>query len=386
MKENRNANGSGVTALLDVPTADAIGLPGSLYGEAAYLEEQKRLFPRTWAVVGVGARIPAPGDCLPVDLAGWPLLLLRDGEGEVRAFINICRHRAMRVVTEPCKGRSSLVCPWHGWTYGLDGRLRGTPMIGGETKHKVKGIDPKSLPLREVRVGRWHDFILVNIEGNAPAIGEHMRPLDELLADYDLTRVAHAGSRNHSYPGNWKISIEGAIEDYHLPWGHPQLVEGVKDRGCKTFGSGICYAATSGLSELQGSGGDTLLKPILARSAGPQTRFFIVNVFPTGIMTVTRNELVLGLFTPDGPERTRIEFDYYYAADSVADGAARSAIESAMDDLVFIAGQDRSYVENVQATSAIRDLAGIGTRFSPHWEGGVHHFQKMVAAFLSGPN
>ena len=95
------------------PAGEALGLPGRAYGEDFYRLEQRELFPRLWCVAGFSSDIPESGDMMPVELAGWPLVLVRGEDGEVRAFHNICRHRAMRVVPAPCRGHSALVCPWH---------------------------------------------------------------------------------------------------------------------------------------------------------------------------------------------------------------------------------------------------------------------------------
>ena len=114
------------------PTGEAWGLPGCIYGSEFFAFEQRHLFPRTWCAAGFASDIPDPGDVCPVVLAGWPLLLVRDENREVRAFHNVCRHRANRVVDAPGRQLKSLTCPWHGWTYAFDGTLVGTPRLGGE--------------------------------------------------------------------------------------------------------------------------------------------------------------------------------------------------------------------------------------------------------------
>ena len=149
---------------LNAPLGEARGLPGCVYGEDFFELERRLLFPRSWCAVAVGAELPEPGDALPTSLAGWPLLLVRGRDGGIKAFHNICRHRGMRVVMEPCKGRNNISCPWHGWTYDLDGRLVGTPHLGGRGVHRVEAHDPDKLGLKPVRVGCWNDLVVVNID------------------------------------------------------------------------------------------------------------------------------------------------------------------------------------------------------------------------------
>ena len=125
---------------LQGPIDQAVGLPGRAYGEAFYRLEQRSLFPRGWCVVGVGAQVPEPGDVMPIDLAGWPLLAIRSNAGEVRCFHNICRHRANKLVHEPGTGHKRLSCSWHGWTYDLEGRLVSTPDLGGGGVQEAPGF------------------------------------------------------------------------------------------------------------------------------------------------------------------------------------------------------------------------------------------------------
>ena len=127
----------GVMRRLHERTAAVRGLPGQAYGRAFYEHEQRKLFPRAWCVAALASDLPNPGNVVPVDLAGWPPLLVRGADMEVRAFHNLCRHRAMRLVNEPRNVGRALACPWHAWRYGLDGALLATPRVGGEKKHAL---------------------------------------------------------------------------------------------------------------------------------------------------------------------------------------------------------------------------------------------------------
>ena len=382
-------------AALARPPALAEGLPGSAYGAEFHAIEQHRLFPRAWCAVAVAARIPAPGDVLPVDLAGWPLLLVRDhadaagGEGPIRVFHNLCRHRANRVVREPCRGLRRMACGWHGWTYGLDGRLLSTPQLGGPRDHHAAGLDPAGLGLEPVRSGRWLDYVFVNLDGNAPPLHEHLAPLTQLLADLDLAGLRHGAGWSDHYPGNWKICIEGAVEDYHLPWGHPQVVRGAVARDCRIDTAPGCYAATFTRNSYPPGAtpqryGDGSLPLVPGASAEDARGVRVVNVFPTGLMAITVDHLMLGLFTPDGAERTRLEFDLYFHPDAAADAAHAGARAAKVAGWQQVIAEDVDFVRDVQAGCALRDAAGIRTRFSPYWEGAVQHFQRLVIDTLKG--
>ena len=154
---------------LGCSTEKVEGLPGKFYGASFFEEERNRLFPRLWCAVGVASEIAHSGDAVPVDLAGWPVVLVRDHSGEVRAFHNICRHRGMSLLQEKVNGLEAFSCPWHAWRYGLNGHLLNTPRVGGETTHTQDGLDSSDLGLLPIRVAQWQDMIFVNLDGKAPA-------------------------------------------------------------------------------------------------------------------------------------------------------------------------------------------------------------------------
>jgi phenylpropionate dioxygenase-like ring-hydroxylating dioxygenase large terminal subunit len=372
------------------PTAKAEGLPARAYREGFYRVEQEQLFPRAWCAVGVASEIPSPGDAMPVDLAGWPLALVRQRDGNIAAFHNVCRHRGMRLLPAPCKGRAVLRCPWHSWTYDLAGRLVATPDLGGDKVRAAPGFDFAELGLRQVRLARWQDYLFVNIDGKAPEFADHIRPFQRFLGGYDLSVMRHGGRWEGSYPGNWKIAVEGAIEDYHLPWGHPELMQGVAARNARVDFAEHCFAAVSGRFEYPTGQGPALTRLKRAMPSMPVAppaepeRYFVINLFPVGLVTLRADTMMLGLFTPDGPERTRLVFHHYFAGEAASDPAFARQRQEIVDNLAYVAEQDIGYVAGVQSNLATRDRLDFPTRFSAYWEGGVQHFQKMVVETIRG--
>ena len=370
-------------AELNRPAGEALGLPASAYSQAFHELENRYLFPRTWAVVAMGAELPNPGDVLPVKLGDWPVLLVRDAEGTIRAFLNICRHRGMRIVDKAARGREVLRCPWHSWTYGLDGRLLRRPKFKHHATDERAGSELEEFGLKPVAVGLWHDNIFVNIAGNAPPFEEHRKPLDALFADYDLAGLRYGGHWEHFYDGNWKIAIEGGIESYHMPYGHAQYMRGVTnyeeriathDHSYAFIDSRVTYGSSADPLVVL----DNALPVISTREVDGEATSYIGSVFPTGFIMTFRNHVTFGFMTPDGWNRTRIVLYFYYPGESATDPALaeeRAAVEKEWE-LVF--SQDDPFVRNVHDNLKVRDQAGIRLRFSPYWEGAVHHFQKMV--------
>ena len=364
------------------PAGEALGLPGRAYGAGFFELEQRRLFPRTWCASGFASDVPEPGDALPVDLAGWPLVLVRGGDGEVRAFHNVCRHRSNRVVDAPCRGLKRLTCPWHGWSYDLAGKLLGTPRIGGEKAHEDASFDTAVLGLKAVPTAVWLDFVMVNIDGNAARFEDHIRPLRKLLSDYDYDDIRVGAGWSMMFEGSWKLTVEGALEDYHIPCIHPELMEGsTQDRPRLDHAPG-CYFANSANRDSASVHGKVRREagvegpPLLREGAEPRT--FAINVFPTGFITARVDMLLLQVMLPHGARRTRIASREYYKGDAATDPALAGLREavSALWQKVF--EQDQPLVGNVQHNMDRPGQRGIRTRFSPFWESNVQRFQQSV--------
>ena len=376
-------------AALDRPAGEAVGLPGIAYGPGFYDLEQRALFPRAWCAVGYSSDIPEPGDARPVDLAGWPLLLVRGKDGQIRAFHNVCRHRANRVVDAPCQGLGNLVCPYHGWTYGLDGKLLRTPRIGGQRAHDDPGFDTTDVDLKPVRVARWLDYVLVNIDGKAPAFAEHIAPLDALLSDYDLTDLRMRESWSIDFPANWKLTIENAIEDYHLPFIHGELVRGVVESRPRLDFAERCFHANSSVFEYrersranEAMALNAGLPWLLQDDPAIERRTFVISVFPTGFINTRVSYLWLWLILPDGAGRTRIDTRYYYKGEAATDPAFADDRRKIVEEMGLVMEEDVALVRNVQSNMERPGEAGIRTRFSPFWEANIQRFQQSVVSVL----
>ncbi len=357
------------------PIAQAEGLPGLFYGEAFYALEQERLFPRGWCAVTVGAAIPNAGDIVPIDVAGWPIIVLRDRDGAIRAFHNICRHRALRLVGEARCAARMIRCPWHAWTYDLTGRLLATPEIGGPRQHEAAGFTTEELGLKPIRIGQWLDYIFVNLDGAARDFATHVAGLQDLVANLDLGGLRHGGRIDEAYRGNWKVSTESGIEDYHLVFGHPQL-DAHLFRNSRFCGADGVF--TGGIVAMQAdAAGLGALPPLTTCDGTSWPGMIVLSVFPTGTVLITPDHVMLGMLLPDGPARTRVELHLYFKNTPDWD-AHQAGRDGALAMWREVLPQDFQFIEGTQATLAMRDAAGIRTRFSPYWEQAVRHFQQMV--------
>jgi len=378
-------------AALYRPTAEATGLPGRAYDSEFYRFEQRRLFPQTWSAVALASDLPDPGDAMPVTLAGWSLIVLRGEDGDLRAFHNICRHRAMRVLGRACKGRTTLSCPWHRWTYDLSGKLIATPRIGGAHQNTDPTFTPASDGLEPVALGRFLDLIFVNIDGKAPPFQEHIAPLAELLSEFDLSDLRLGERFSLRYPGNWKVSIEGALEEYHIPFGHPQHVRSVYGDNPGVIHAGHTYMGTFNARQYRdrhdaaaSAGMDDAIPPLPRRQSTGGERAYSMNIFPTGHLDLRGNRVNLGLFLPDGPERTDVVLGMYYRGKAASDPELATLRSRAAAEMRRVFEQDIEFARHVHENAKLRDAAGLDTCFAPFWEGSVQRFQQAVVEVLRG--
>jgi choline monooxygenase len=377
-----------VAALMNEPAA-AKGLPGKAYTDPEFFRlEQATLFPRRWMAIGVAHDVAEPGDAKPVTVAGWPLVMVRGRDDRLRVFINICPHRGMSPIGEPCKNLTTIRCPWHSWTFDLDGSLIAQPNIGGVGVNKVDGFDREKLGLREVRCGVWMNTVFVNIDGKAPPFEDHIAPLLKHCAEYDFSLLRHGGWHDLEIPANWKLTVEGGIEDYHLPWIHGQIFNGRPNWWGRAVMDGTMVGTESCIPQpadanLINTRSVNLPKfPNLSPEARDMGNFFCM--FPNLGVTVLTDHIAVTQFVPQAADRTYYRKDYYFVGDEAASGEKYAASRKAVGEgWKLINAQDGPLVETLQKNHGVRDRIGIDNRFTPAWEGAVQRFQQLVVETMA---
>ena len=201
-------------------------LPGRVFRDPGYLAlELDGWIARTWLFVGRMADLPAVGDARTAP--GLPIFVVKSAPDRVRAFHNACRHRGHRLIAEPCHRLKKIVCPYHHWTYELDGRLALTPNAAGARRHDLEGLDRSAHSLVPVRCETWHDWIFINLDGGAPRLEEFVAPLADKISFVDFSRLRHFLTMERREIGaNWKICMENTMEPYHVPVVHASSAEG----------------------------------------------------------------------------------------------------------------------------------------------------------------
>ncbi len=373
------------------PTAQAEGLPASAYtSEEFFRLERERLFPRRWMAIGFASDVPHPGDAWPLTAAGWPLVMVRGRDDKLRVFHNICLHRGMSPIAEPCRNLSTIRCPWHSWTYDLDGSLLAQPNIGGVGVNREEGFDRASLGLREVRAEVFLDTVFVNIDGTAPPLAEHVAPFKRYFHEFDFSLLRRDPKRGYEgiWHVNWKLGFESGIEDYHLPWVHPELFEKHGSWRGNGFVDGMMIGTEDEIpSEYRSSivdldRGALPMFPGLSEDAAWRGNFMIL--FPNVGYSVLPDHLDIFIMLPETPTRSWMRGSLHFVGDKALTPryeAARQKVREAWD---LIGEQDAPIAERVQANQFARDVAGIPNRFSPVWENAVQRFQQLVIETIDG--
>ncbi|HYS43167.1 MAG TPA: aromatic ring-hydroxylating dioxygenase subunit alpha, partial [Geobacteraceae bacterium] len=227
--------------LTRVPVQLAHTLTPEAYRSTAYFEiERDRVFATSWVCVGYISQLAEPGDTLVASVGDQPIFVVRNRQGSLRAFYNVCRHRGSQLVDDD--GKHELIrCPYHAWGYSLEGKLLGTPYFKGldvpEVERQfydtseVKEFRKEDYGLLPVLVDSWGCFVFVNLDPRARPLAEWLGDLPQRYGRYPLSALRLIKRKRFDIRANWKLIAENFMEYYHLPWVHPELttVSGVKE-------------------------------------------------------------------------------------------------------------------------------------------------------------
>jgi choline monooxygenase len=332
-------------------------LPWAWYTDLEILRrEQELIFRRAWQYAGPAERIAEPKSFLTCQAGDLPVVVVCDEDSDLRAFVNVCRHRGS-IVMDGHGRRATLQCSYHAWTYGLDGTLKAAPRADREPD-----FDPSGLSLLPVSVETWGPFVFVHPDAAAPALADTLGRLPELVPDLETLRFHHRSE--YELAANWKIACENFLECYHCPVAHPgfSAVVDVDPDAYVLEANGTFWSQYARLRDDEAAPGGQfhLLFPNVK-----------LNVYPGPL------NLSIGPVLPAGPERAIGYLDYFFPAD-----ADEAWIEElvAFDDQV--GREDTKLVESVQR--GVRSGAIDHGRLLPESEQLVALFQRRVAEVLAG--
>ena len=339
----------------------ASALPARYYfGDDMLAMEQRAVFARSWQLVAHHSQLAEAGDHVVEKIADVPVIVIRGQDNVLRAFPNVCRHRAGPLALCNGKGARALHCKYHGWTYTLEGQLRSAPEMQAAEDFKVEDIR-----LPPLRVHEWQGLVFVALDDRVTPFEQVYAGIVERIAPIDLASMRYLRRDSYDIDCNWKVYIDNFLEGYHLPHVHPGLSKVLDYRAY-----------------------DTELFPWYSLQSSPlrdggefygEGEAFYYHVYPNVMLNIMPGRLQTNRILPLGPGRCRVEFDYYYAQDEKA--MSRIAADQAFSDEVQI--EDVTICEAVQKGLA----SGFyeAGRLCPKRESGVWHFQNLLrAAYADG--
>ncbi|MCV2403541.1 aromatic ring-hydroxylating dioxygenase subunit alpha [Marinomonas sp. C2222] len=210
------------TASISIDQIRQHGLPAATFrNKDIYQQECDAILKNGWASIGCGQQILNSGDILPAQLFGQSLIALRNKDGEIGVFHNICRHKAAPLVDEPCNKRA-LMCPYHKWSFNMSGELINAPLYFGNKKQKMSAEDKADKGLIPVRFAIWWDIIFVNIDGAADPFVDFIQPIEKQLTAYSPEDIRIINTTDYEGQVNWKLAIDNFLDGYHVPFVHSQ--------------------------------------------------------------------------------------------------------------------------------------------------------------------
>ena len=295
----------------DTFTSGARTLPQRYFiSPGVFAKEQEKIFSTHWVLVGHQSQIAKAGDYFVSEVAGESLLVVRDQNAEVRGFYNVCRHRGTRLCEEKNGHSAAIQCPYHAWTYGLDGRLVGAPHMD-----KVHGFERTEHSLYAMGLALWEGFIFVSLVDAPTPLEEVFAPLAGKFGHWNLPKLRSARRIEYDVRANWKLIFENYSECYHCPGVHPALqkltpYDLAENDLCEGPFLGGFMPITRGHS-LTLTGNSCAL-PVGDIKGEDHDRVFYYSIFPNMLLSMHPDYVMVHQLWPHSPERTLIQCDWFF--------------------------------------------------------------------------
>lgn len=360
-------------------------LPSFWYTDpAVFAAEKENIFFRSWRFACHKNDLPKAGDYMTLNILEEPIFVIRGKDMVLRAFFNVCQHRAHTLLEGRGNAKHAIVCPYHAWSYTPEGNFRKAPQ-----SEYVTDFDPHAYNLKEVRLQEFGSFIFVNVDENAPPL-EAFAPgyLESMTGHFkDLEKVAYAEEQVYEIDANWKVVVENALEGYHFPYSgeyHKSLTNLVDASKGETN-------VHENWIELYAPRGDLEKAPYTLpadENEGTTSAFVTLFLSPDCLIYNWPNMSMVSVFlvVPEGPEKSRVENKYYFVP---GEGNDKTTLEG-MDWFNHGLGPEDAAL-NLGCQAGLRSRGYRAGRFMYHPENsglgehGVHYFQKLVRNAVNGP-
>jgi choline monooxygenase len=371
---------------VDEKIESAHTLASNFYTDPSILDAEKsRVFRRTWQLVstlntpcgesvgenGTKRTIADPESFFTVDVIGEPVVVVRDKLGTLRAFSNVCRHRAGPIAQgSGCK--NVFRCGYHGWTYTLDGRLIGTPDVEG-----VEFFDRSNMGMAPLRLETWEQLIFVNFDPNAEPLSAYLGKIPEQARGFQFEGLQSVERRDYVIDCNWKVYVDNYLEGYHIPIAHPGLMREIDYANYRTDTYRYYSQQFAPIRAMKPEDvGERFYPP----GSGLQEALYFW-IFPNLMLNVYPDNLSTNLIIPLSHDKTLTIFEWFFH--DAHSEKVRERINRA------VAFSDEVQQEDIELCRSVQRGLNSSTydrgRYSVKRENGVHHFHMLLSEFLSKP-
>jgi choline monooxygenase len=355
-------------------------LASRFYTDPAILDVEKaRIFLRTWQLVGtldhacgevngVKRTIMDPESFFTAEVAGEPIVVVRDEDGTLRAFSNVCRHRAGPIASgSGCK--SVLRCGYHGWTYTLDGRLIGTPDVEG-----VEFFDRRTMGMVPLRLETWEQFIFVNFNCDAEPLSAYLGNIPEQARGFQFAGLQFAERRDYVIECNWKVYVDNYLEGYHIPIAHPGLMREIDYAQYRTDTFRYHSQQFAPIRAMKAEdAGERAYAPVSGRQ---EALYFWI--FPNLMLNLYPDNVSTNLIVPLSQDKTLTIFEWFFH--EVGSAKVQERMKKAIAFSDEVQQEDIGLCESVH--QGLRSSLYDRGRYSVKRENGVHHFHMLLGEFL----
>ena len=375
-------------------TALVRGLPNAAFTTQAFLSlEYETLFKRSWVFAGRAGEVANCGDVKPVEVAGSSLFLVRGADHEIRVFHNVCPHRGARLVTESLQETSTLTCPYHAWSYDLDGHLKGRPHYHGPDQHDRGNHHAPRSPgenrvcLFEVRSVVWHDWVFVNLDRAAQSFDDYLATIRSHFEGWDLSQFCYAYHDQFEFRCNWKLATENFTDYYHNFKVHPNTV----GAGFVAADSGPAHPEGVHLSLLSTlTGPDQLFSPLIVSglptlSGITQDRMLTqpaAILFPNTGLVISPEKLQFVYFEPVDPANCIMHLWFYFVGDAAEAPEHEKSRQLIYTEFENVNQEDAGICRRLQEGRSCD--AYDGGRLAPYWDASTAHFHRQIADAILG--
>lgn len=354
------------------PFQQAHAMPKSVYTcEYFHEQELEHIFSKEWFCAGRASTLEKPGDYLTLELAGQPIMVVRDKDGSLRAQSNVCLHR-MSTLLHGTGNVKLIVCPYHAWTYNLDGSMRGAP---GMTRNEAFCKDHLKLP--QIRCEEWLGWVMISLDPEARPVSEQLVDVENMVEDFDMGNYVETFSETFTWDTNWKVLAENFMESYHLPVCHSKTIGWSVDlekMDCPESPLTFNYHTILKDPEFKLS----IAHPNNTRLQGERrVTTYLISIYPSLMITLTPGYFWYLSLHPNGPGQVRVHYAGGMSPDFSEDIEAEEMLETTRKLLDRVNDEDKKCTERVYR-GICADLASPGPL--SHLERPNYDFARYLAS------